>query len=172
MRSVVFLVAVLFSSLSMANTSVFEMTLQQTTEAEFKERFDNAELKGQWPYLGGQFYEIDGRGIDFDGVKLARVVFNKEGKLVAVMTMLRGERYDMVKRALDDKYPLINQRPESSVLKSATYVAADKAVVDIAFHPSKTEMAMNYTTGAFYHGMKLMMQQRMRNKERKDAGQL
>lgn len=172
MRGLVFLVAMMASTVALANTSVFGMALEKTTESQFKERFDDAELMGKWPNTQGNAYQIDGSGIDFNGVKLARVVFDKNGQLVAVMTMIDGKRFDGIKRTLNGKYTLIRERDQGSVMKTATFVAGDQAVIDIAYHPSKSDMVMNYHTSEFYQAMMRTLKMKRKAQNRREADQL
>ena len=87
MKKLAFLLLASLSAPVFADPTVFKMELGKTTESEVKEMYSTT-LNGVNIYTDGNQYYIDTKEIDFDGLKSAEVIFDKQGVLVAVLSTL------------------------------------------------------------------------------------
>ena len=97
-----------------ADPTVFKMELGKTTESEVKEMYSTT-LNGVNIYTDGNQYYIDTKEIDFDGLKSAEVIFDKQGVLVAVLSTLvesdpmNHGRFSHIYGILNNKYKLVKK---------------------------------------------------------------
>lgn len=160
----------LFSSITLADPSVFGMELGKTTETQLKEKH-KLNHTGTNKYTDGNMYSVPISGIDFSGLKKVTTIFNKNGKLVAVLTTLPKSKYDYLKKTLDGKYKLTNEKKAFVGDKSSTYRNGSTEVTLEAPHMS-FNMTMNYITDELSNAYNEKSEMERQKKRDKEASQL
>ena len=121
MKKLAFLLLASLSAPVFADPTVFKMELGKTTESEVKEMYSTT-LNGVNIYTDGNQYYIDTKEIDFDGLKSAEVIFDKQGVLVAVLSTLvesdpmNHGRFSHIYGILNNKYKLVKKENGHSLV--------------------------------------------------------
>lgn len=150
MRTAIFLMASLLSGMAMANTTVFGLTIQETTETEFNTRHASAQHKASsTDQKNYKVYDIDGKSLGDKDVQQAKVVFDAEGKLSAVMSTLDPRGYNRRMSSLSKSHELVQETGRFAAKKSATFRNEDGVQVDISVNLGKSFMTMTVMDEAY-----------------------
>ncbi|PHS13148.1 MAG: hypothetical protein COA86_17490 [Kangiella sp.] len=160
----------LFSSITLAEPSVFGMELGKTTETQLKEKH-RLNHTGTNKYTNGNMYSVPTSGIDFSGLKEVTAIFNTNGKLMAVLTTLPKSKYDYLKKALGGKYKLTNEKKAFVGDKSSTYRSGSTEITLEAPHMS-FDMTMNYITDELNNAYNNKSENERKKKRDNEASQL
>ena len=95
------------SIMAMANPAPFGLEIEKTTIKELKQKY-NVQKEGINKYSQGEMYNI--LDIDFDGIKQAKAIFDKNQKLVALYTVFEYYKFYDLKKLLSKHYQLIEDK--------------------------------------------------------------
>ncbi|MEG1213504.1 MAG: hypothetical protein RSE29_20510 [Leclercia sp.] len=87
-----------------ANTTAMGLTLGKTTLKEFTKAYPSSLHEGRSKWSDGDIFSIPIRELGLEGVKSNAVIFNKSGKITAIMLELDKNRFDEVQSMLAHKY--------------------------------------------------------------------
>ena len=127
---------------ALADPKIFGLELGATTEQSFKKDFTH-NFSGVNKYSQGNMYEVPSSDIDFDGLNELTVIFDKNEKLVGVLTKFHKSKFDYLNSVLNGKYNQIRQNIPFVGNKSASYKDGQTEITLDAPHMSFT-MSMNY----------------------------
>lgn len=129
--------------LCFANPAPFGLELGRMNVDEFKESH-LAHFKGVNRY-GGEMYDLSSKEIDFDGLRSAKVIFDKNGTLAAVSIKMDRSRFSPLFNILKSKYKLVKEQSPSVGDKSARFVSGG-VQINIWVPHVGLEMEMEYIT--------------------------
>lgn len=86
-----------------ADPAPFGLELGSATIADMKKQY-SATYKGVNKYSSGKMYSLKPSELGVSGIESATVIFDKNLKLVAVLTSLPKNRFDELNRSLSSKY--------------------------------------------------------------------
>ncbi|WJG24394.1 hypothetical protein [Vibrio furnissii] len=138
-----YILSLLFLSQSvLANPTIFGLTIGETTIQDMKKQY-NVSHSGTNMYTNGDMYTISPSQIKFDGLNKVITIYNKSGKLVAVLTEFPKNKFEYLNSALSNKYSLVSKQIPFVGDKSATYKDGETEISLNAPHLS-FGMTMNY----------------------------
>ena len=177
MKKLAFLLLASLSAPVFADPTVFKMELGKTTESEVKEMYSTT-LNGVNIYTDGNQYYIDTKEIDFDGLKSAEVIFDKQGVLVAVLSTLvesdpmNHGRFSHIYGILNNKYKLVKKETPFVGDQIATFKDGDTEITLSAPHMGHLKVHLNYIRNELMENYKKRSSENKRAKDKNDAAAL
>lgn len=142
MKKGIILAISLFSSVALADPTIFNMELGATTETQLKSMY-RVRHTGTNKFNHGNMYAVPASAINFDGLRQVTTIFNKDGVLVAVLTTLPKSKFNHLNQILGGKYKQVSQNIPFVGDKSATYRDGETEITLNSPHLG-LEMTMNY----------------------------
>jgi len=170
MKKGVTLAITLFSSVSFADPTIFNMELGKTTETQLKSMY-NVQHTGTNKYSNGNMYSIPTSAIKFEDLQEVTTIFDTEGVLIAVLTTLPKSKFDYLNQALGGKYKRVSQNIPFVGNKSATYRDGGTEITLEAPH-MKFVMSMNYIRDDLMRAFNQQSEAEKRQKQQSEASQL
>ncbi len=156
---------IVLSIIAMANPAPFGLEIEKTTIQELKQKY-NVQKEGINKYSQGEMYRI--LNIDFDGIKQAKAIFDKNQKLVALYTVFEDYKFYDLKKLLSKHYQLIEDKKGSH-----RYVKfIDDKTEIILDNPFGFSMYMNYMSFSFKQQYEDGLKQEKEEKEQKERDAL
>ena len=177
MKKLAFLLLASLSAPVFADPTVFKMELGKTTESEVKEMYSST-LKGANRYVDGNQYDIDIKEIDFDGLKSTEVVFNQQGVLVGVMSILvesapmKHGRFSHIYGILNNKYKLVKKETPFVGDQLAIFKDGNTEIRLSAAHMGNFKIYLEYTHNELLDAYKKRSMEDKKAKDKKDAESL
>ena len=142
MRKGIALALSIASSTVLAEPTLFGMELGQMTENDLKSMY-TVKHKGVNKYSNGNMYSVPVSNIKFEGLQEVTTIFNRDGKLIAVLTTLPKSKFDYLNQAIGSKYTLVSKKIPFVGNKNATY---RNGVTEISLNAPHMDfnMSMNY----------------------------
>lgn len=159
-----------FSSVALADPTIFKMELGKTTERQLKSLY-SVQHTGINKYSNGNMYSIPASAINFDGLQNVTTIFDTKGVLVAVLTTLPKSKFDYLNQTLSGKYKRTSQNIPFVGDKSSTYRDGETEITLNAPHMSFT-MSMNYIRDDLKRTFNQQSEAEKRQKHKNEASQL
>lgn len=159
-----------FPCLAIAEPSPFGLEIGKATISDVKAKY-KAKSVGINQYSNGEMYDLDVSGISFDSLQSCRIIFSKDGKLLAVLTTLPKDKFDYLFKTLKGKYRLVNSNIPFVGDKTAKFLDGNTEVTLDAPHLSFT-MEMNYIHKELMKTYKDQSSKEQQKKKQKEASQL
>jgi len=135
----------LLSIIAMANPAPFELEIEKTTIQELKQKY-NVQKEGINKYSQGEMYSI--LDIGFDGIQNVTAIFDKNKKIVALLTTFPKSKFNYLMGLLQNPYQLVNKQIPFVGNKYAKFIDDNTEIVLDAPHLSFS-MNMDYMSFAF-----------------------
>ena len=169
-KILVILTVLLVPTIVLADPSPFGLEIGRTTIKDLKAKY-RCQSSGINQYSGGEMYDIMASEITFDGLATCRVIFSKDGKLLAVLTTLPKTKFDYLLSTLKSKYRLVKSTVPFVGDKSAKFIDGNTEVTLDAPHLNFT-MEMNYINKDLMKSFKAQSSREQQKKTQKEASQL
>lgn len=160
----------LFSLPAWAGTSVFGLELQKSTLQEAKQLYGGRET-GINKFSEGPMLSVSPDKVGFEGLKELTLIFNRENKLVAVLSNLEKVRFNDVHRLLKDKYPIKSTYIPHVGNKKVLYSSGQDEIELNAPHMS-FDMSLAYYTKQFLKSYETTIAKEEKQKRSQEAGRL
>jgi hypothetical protein len=160
----------LASSAVMADPAPFGLELGKATIADVTAKY-RANRTGFNSYTDGDQYELDASGIPVDGLKSAVVIFNGDGKLVAVLSAMSKHKFDSVLTGLSGKYQVTSKDVPFVGDKKVELVDGDTLIFLQAPHLG-FNMSLNYINKDLWAKYRAESADEQKQKEQAEAAQL
>lgn len=155
---------------SLANPSPFGLELGKATVADLIDKY-TTELLGVNSYSNGLMYDLTPSELGLNGLQQARVIFDEDGKLVAVLTKLPKHRFDDLYSMMRGKYRVKSQQIPFVGNKKVVMQDGDTEITLEAPHMS-FEMEMNYINEGFMRSFREQLKREEEQKRQREAGNL
>lgn len=170
MRIIILIITIIASFSVLANSTVYGLTLDNTTIQELKNNF-SVSYAGINKYSQGEMYNIPTKQIKFDGLNEVTAIFNKSGKLVAVLSEFPKSKFNYINSALTKKYNLISQDIPFVGNKRVVYRDGSTEITLNAPHMS-FDMSMQYISDSFNKAYDDITQREARQKTQQESKML
>jgi len=144
MKNILVSLLLSFPIILCANPKPFGLEIGKATITDVKDNYSTSSL-GINKYSNGPMYEL--AGIEMDGLEEITIIFDKSGKLAAVLTVFRKSKFDFLLDSLSKKYELYSKKVPFVGSKSATLVDGDVEITLDAPHMS-FKMKLNYISNS------------------------
>lgn len=138
------LLSLLFAGVAAADPAPFGLELNKATEKEVLAKYSGSHA-GINRYSGGAMYQLEPGQFGFDGLRKLTVIFDRDGRLVAVLTGFHKRAFERLNGLLKPKYTLVSETIPFVGNKSVRYRDGGSEIHLDAPHMS-FEMSMNYLT--------------------------
>ena len=155
---------------ALADPAPFGLEIGKATISEVKQKH-GMQRTGINKYSKGEMYDLEVSRIGLDGLRTATVIFNQNGKLLAVLTTLRKAKFDDLFNGLSNKYTLISKRIPFVGSKSARFVDGDTEITLSAPHLG-FKMQMNYINMEFQKQVEAQSDEEQQRKKSREMDQL
>lgn len=170
MKKGIALALTLTSSVAFADPAIFGMELGKMTESELKAKY-NVTHTGTNKYSNGNMYSVPTGSISFEGLQEVSTIFDKNSKLVGVLTKLPKGKFDYLNQTLGGKYKRVSQNIPFVGNKTATYRDGATEITLDAPHMSFT-MSMNYLNDSLMSSFNDQSQREQKQKKASEQSQL
>ena len=128
-----------------ANPSPFGLEIGKATLKEVQAKYKIKKV-GINAYSGGEMYDV--AGIKFDELRKTRIIFSKDGKLLAIICIFPNNKFSDLLDDLKEKYHLVTKKIPFMGDKHVEFVDDDTSIVLNAPHMTFL-MAMQYVHKEF-----------------------
>ncbi|MFY9995105.1 MAG: hypothetical protein WAK61_08940 [Leclercia sp.] len=143
----IFVVLAGFSS-AHANTTALGLTLGQTTLNQFTKAWPSAQHEGRSKWSEGDIYSIPTNELVLEGIKSNAVIFNKAGRVTAVVIDIDKNKFDQMHQMLSQKYTVRKHNVSVVGDKYARY-ENDNDVIELDAPHLSAEMTLTYSEKMF-----------------------
>ncbi|EDK9787504.1 hypothetical protein ABK54_004903 [Salmonella enterica subsp. enterica serovar Shubra] len=157
----------LSNSLVFADTTAFGLILGKTTRGEFKEKYSSAIYDGVSAWTDGDIFSVLADDIEFEGVKGGVFIFNKEGKLTAIIMDFNKSVFDKIQGMLSQKYKVVKKKLPFVGDKFVKY-QNDSDVIELISPHLSFDMSLIYAEKSFmkqYEEKKRIMDEKKESEE-------
>lgn len=165
------LVSMFFSLNVSAYTTVFNLTLGQTTKSTVKKLYPDLVVLGVSEATNGEVLEIPPKAVKFDGLKYLLILLNDKNKVTAVFLNIDRRKFDFVNASLSSKYKLIRQKKPFVGDKYADYRNGDDIVTLNSPHMS-FDMELLYMQKDTFEKINKFFKDKDNKKMRQESSQL
>lgn len=162
--------ALLFPLIASADPAPFGLEIGKTEIKDVKSKY-GAKRTGTNDYSKGEMYELDVGDLGFQGLKRCTAIFDKDGKLAAILATLSKNRFDELFKTLRGKYELHSSEIPFVGNKSAQFRDGSTRIMLDAPHMS-FDMEMSYVRNDLWRAYQEKSRQGERKKKQKEAAQL
>ena len=142
-----FVLMAVFSS-ARADTTAMGLTLGKTTLQQFTKAYPSAQHEGRSKWSDGDIFSIPNRELGLEGVKNNAVIFNKGGKITAIMLELDKSRFDEIESMLAHKYVVVKKQISFAGDKYAKY-QNDEDLIELDAPYLSSVMKLTYSEQIF-----------------------
>lgn len=153
-----------------ANPAPFGLELGKATIQDVKQKYD-ATLKGINKYSLGKMFSLPPGQLGIDGLKSSTVIFNREGKLIAVLNTLPNYKFDSLYSSLRSKYQVQSSDIPFVGNKKVVMKDGDTQIILDSPHMS-FDMELNYINDAFLKAVRQQQQQERQQKQSRELNNL
>ena len=163
--------ALTLSSMSVwADPAPFGLELGKATIADMEKKY-TANYTGINKYSSGKMYTLEPSELGVAGISSATVIFDKDLKLVAVLTNLSKNRFDELYRSLSGKYKVKSK--EIPFVGNKKVVMKDgKTEVTLDAPHMSFNMELNYVNTDFYKAYQKLEKAEREAKKRAENSRL
>ena len=136
------------SSFARANTTAMGLTLGKTTLQQFIKAYPSSLHEGRSKWSDGDIFSIPNRELGLEGVKNNAVIFNKGGKITAIMLELDKSRFDEIESMLAHKYVVVKKQISFAGDKYAKY-QNDEDLIELDAPYLSSVMKLTYSEQIF-----------------------
>lgn len=170
MKRIVVAIAACFPLVVPADPAPFGLEIGKARVKDMKDKY-SAQEAGINQYSAGEMYDLDVAKLGFEGLQTCRAIFDKEGKLAAVLATLPKRRFDEIFQTLKGKYRLHGAEIPFVGDKSARFQDGSTRIMLDAPHLSFT-MTMNYVRDDLWRAFQEQSRKSKENKKQKEAAKL
>jgi hypothetical protein len=134
--------SLLVSTILQADPSPFGLEIGKSTLNMMKEKYASNYV-GTHNLTQGEVYDLDPSELGIDGMQSARVIYDKNGKLMAVFTTFPKGKFQYLFGQMKSKYKLVSSNIPFVGDTSAKFTNGNTEIQLVAPHMS-FEMEMNY----------------------------
>ncbi len=138
---------VILPFLANADPSPFGLEISIATVESSKAKY-HMKYAGENRYNAGDMYNLNVEEISIEGLQSATAIFDKEKKLVAILTTFSKNKFDYLFSTMKKKYKMSSKNIPFVGNKSATFKNGNSTIVLNAPHLS-FQMSMNYINNDF-----------------------
>lgn len=166
----IILLCVFISRVALAEPSPFGIEINKTAISEVKNKFTCKDY-GINKYSNGPMCELDSTKLGFDGSESVRVIFDKDSKVLAVLTVFNKDQYDNLLHMLSNKYQLVSNQNPFVGNKLAEFKNETTRIILDAPHMSFA-LSLNYINKDLYEKFLQQESEEQENKFKKNQRQL
>ena len=141
-------ILIAMSSFARANTTAMGLTLGKTTLQQFIKAYPSSLHEGRSKWSDGDIFSIPNRELGLEGVKNNAVIFNKGGKITAIMLELDKSRFDEIESMLAHKYVVVKKQISFAGDKYAKY-QNDEDLIELDAPYLSSVMKLTYSEQIF-----------------------
>lgn len=162
--------SLLTATLLHADPAPFGLEIGTSTISMMKEKYSST-LVGTNTLTQGDVYDLDPSELGIEGMRTARVTYDKNGKLMAVATTFSKEKFQYLFGQMKSKYKLMSSNIPFVGDTSAKFKNGNTEIQLIAPHMS-FEMEMNYVNINLLKAAKQKSSNDAQKKSKQEASQL
>lgn len=160
----------LTTTLIHADPSPFGLEIGKSTIDIMKEKYTSNYI-GNYNLTQGEVYDLDPTELGIDGMQSARVIYDKNGKLMAVFTTFPKGKFQYLFGQMKSKYKLVSSNIPFVGDTSAKFTNGNTEIQLVAPHMS-FEMEMNYVDKNLLKSAKQKSANDVQSKSKKEAEKL
>lgn len=169
--SISFLIlALLSSSQSFAQTVVLSQTIGKSTVKNLISSTDKKHIQyaGMNKYSNGKMYSVQGQAYGVAGLSNALFIFDQQDLLSGVVLTMDKNRFDDIKKILDEKYRLVSSQVPFVGNKSAKYRDGD-VQIEINSPHLQFEMSVIYLNEKLRKNFEMISASESQEKARRES---
>lgn len=160
----------LASTILQADPSPFGLEIGKSTLNMMKEKYASNYV-GTHNLTQGEVYDLDPSELGIDGMQSARVIYDKNGKLMAVFTTFPNGKFQYLFGQMKSKYKLVSSNIPFVGDTSAKFTNGNTEIQLVAPHMS-FDMEMNYVDKNLIKAAKQKSSNDAQRKSKNEASQL
>jgi len=170
MKKLLIVILTILPLISHADPSPFGLQIGKSSIDDAKAKYSILN-PGINKYSKGEMFDLNLSTVNFEGLQKATVIFNKDKKLLAVLTTLHKNKFNYLLEVLSKKYQLVKKNIPFVGNKSATLIDGNTEITLNAAHMGFT-MEMNYISKELMDIFKAQSKAEQQQKQKKEQSQL